>query len=232
VKVFIVDDSRLARAELRNLLRARAEVDVVGEAGDAHSAVAAIEESRPDVLLLDIHMPGADGFALLEKLERVPAVIFVTAYDAHALRAFEVSALDYLMKPVAAERLFQALDKVRAANAEVAPRSRSDHVFVRDGERCWLVRLSEVRLIEVVGNYSRLLVGDERPIVPRPLRHFETRLDPRVFFRANRGQIVNLDWVQGVSPGIGDGFIVKLRDGTEVEVSRRQARELRERLEI
>ncbi len=232
MKVFIVDDARLARAELRTLLRSRPDVEVVGEAGDAARAIEAIEESRPDVLLLDIHMPGADGFELLEKLQRVPAVIFVTAYDAHALRAFEVSALDYLMKPVAAERLFQALDKVKAANSAVPPRSRSDHVFVRDGERCWLVRLSEVRLIEVVGNYSRLLVGDERPIVPRPLRHFETRLDPRVFFRANRGQIVNLDWVQGVAPGVGDGFIVKLRDGTEVEVSRRQARELRERLEI
>ncbi len=234
MKAFIVDDSRLARSELRNLLRARPDTEVVGEAGDAASARAGLAQSQPDVLLLDIHMPGEDGFALLESLEHVPAVIFVTAYDAHALRAFEVNALDYLMKPVAPERLHQALDKVQRASTEPAqaPRSRSDHVFVRDGERCWLVRVSEVRLIEVMGNYSRLMVGPDRPIVQRPLRHFEERLDPRVFVRANRSQIINLDWVQAVAPGVGDGFIVTLRDGTEVEVSRRQARELRERLEI
>jgi len=242
MKIAIVDDSRLARAELREMLAAQGDVHLVGEAANAEEARALIEREHPDLVLLDIHMPGKDGFALLDELERVPAVVFVTAYDEFALRAFEVNALDYLLKPVTPERLQRALAKYAAAAAEgdgergpgggPRVRGRGERIFVRDGERCWFVRLADVRLLSVEGNATRLHFGRDSALLPRSLQYLEQRLDAAVFFRANRQQIVNLDWIERVDPWIGDGLRVVLKCGREVEVSRRQARELREMMEI
>lgn len=242
MRIAIVDDSRLARAELRDMLSTLEDIELIGEAANADEAQALIDRNKPDLVLLDIHMPGKDGFALLDQLEHMPSVIFVTAYDEFALRAFEVNALDYLLKPVTPERLRRALAKFAAQPDDVTDaerpgttprvRGRSERIFVRDGERCWFVRLADVRLLSVEGNYTRLIFGKEQPLLARSLQYLEQRLDPAVFFRANRQQIVNLDWIERVDPSVGDGLLVVLKDGSEVEVSRRQARELREMMEI
>lgn len=238
MRIAIVDDSRLARAELKQMLAQLPHMELVGEAENAQVARELVERTRPDVLLLDIHMPGKDGFALLDELVHVPAVVFVTAYDEFALRAFEVNALDYLLKPVTPERLARALakfgtpDEPEAQDPAPRQRGRSDRIFLRDGERCWFVRLADVRLLSVEGNYTRVHFGRERPLLARSLQYLEERLDASVFFRANRQQIVNLDWIERVDPWIGDGLRVVLKDGTEVEVSRRQARELRDMMEM
>ncbi len=230
MNALLVDDERLARAELRRLLAAHPDVQVVAEAATADEAVRAIETRRPDLVLLDIELAGATGFSVLEKLDWVPAVVFVTAYDQYAVRAFEVSAFDYLLKPVEPERLAAALEKVRrgglAAHPPEAPLGPDSRVFVRDGEKGWFVRLADVVLVEGEGNYARLYFGAEKPLILRSLAALEKRLDPAHFFRANRRQIVGLAHVTDVQPWFA-GALVLRAGGHRVEVSRRQAQKLR-----
>ena len=248
MKVLLVDDSRLARAELRRLLDAFPDVVVAGEARNAEEARAQLAAQRFDLLLLDIHMPGETGFELLASLEAAPPVVFTTAFDAHALRAFEVNALDYLLKPVQEARLAAALDKVRAqlqadgpgnvlkpAPTPAAPAllTGQDQVFVKDGERCWFVRLADVRLFEINGSYTQIYFDQHRPLIPRTLAQLEARLDPKVFFRANRQQIINLHFVAGVEPWFSHSLRLTLRGGAEVvEVSRQQSVRFRELLSL
>src|SRR5580704_9979455 len=221
----IIDDERLARVELRRLLAAHPEVQILGEARGAEEAIQLIGSLAPDLIFLDIEMPGMSGFELLERLEDVPRVIFTTGYDQYAIKAFEVNALDYLMKPIAPERLAAALARVRPPQPA---KMRLEQVFVRDGERCWIVRLADVFLMESEGNYTRLCFGDDRPLIRRSLSSLEEQLDPTTFFRANRRQIVNLKWVQATAVGIGGALIMTLRGGVEVEISRRAAARLRD----
>ncbi len=225
----IVDDERLARVELRRLLAAHPQVQIAGEARGAEEALALVPQLAPDLLFLDIEMPGISGFELLERLEEVPRVIFTTGYDQYAIRAFEVNALDYLLKPIAPERLAAALSRVRPVRPD---RSKLEQVFVREGERCWIVRLSDVFLLESEGNYTRLCFGKERPLIRRSLNALEEQLDSGEFFRANRKQIVNLKWVEQTAAGIGGALILTLRGSAEVEVSRRAATRLREVLSL
>ena len=233
MNIYIVDDSRLARQELKTLLAGITDMQIVGENGDPRVAQQEIDTLRPDLLLLDIDMPGATGFELLESLTHVPAVIFVTAFDAHAVRAFEVNALDYLMKPVVPERLHNALDKVREVHKSKAePRSSDDRIFIRGDERVWLVKLRDIPLLEVVGNHTRVHIGTDRPLVPKSLKQLQDRLDPKLFVRINRAQIVNIEWIESAAPDVGDGLVLKLRNGVTVEVSRRQAQQLEESLRI
>src|SRR6516162_2263892 len=152
MKAILVDDERLARSELRRMLAPHAEIEIAGEARNGAEAESMVRELSPDLIFLDIQMPGMTGFELLERLEDVPQVIFTTAYDEYALKAFEVNALDYLMKPIAPGRLAAALAKVRPRPAP----ARLEQVFVRDGERCWIVRLPDIFLLESVGNYTRV----------------------------------------------------------------------------
>ena len=243
LRILVVDDARLARQELRTLLSELPEVDCVGEAEDVPAARAAIIRLRPDLVLLDIQLPSGSGFDVLDGLDPVPAVVFVTAYDQYAVRAFETNALDYLLKPVAAERLGVALDKARAHLAErnAAPAIDASHpallaaheqVFLREGERCWFVALGEIRRIVVDGNYARVWFRDQNALLARSLTGLESRMQPGLFFRANRNTLVNLRMVRTVEPSIADGYDLGLDDGSHVEVSRRQARELRERLAL
>jgi two-component system LytT family response regulator len=225
MKAVIIDDERLARVELRRLLAAHPGVQIVGEARGAEDAIALIGNLSPDLIFLDIEMPGMSGFEMLERLEDVPRVIFTTGYDQYAIKAFEVNALDYLLKPIASERLAAALERIRPAQPL---KSRLEQVFVRDGERCWIVRLADVFLMESEGNYTRLCFGHDRPLIRRSLSALEEDLDPAMFFRANRRQIVNLNWVQATAVGIGGALITTLRGGMEVEISRRAAARLRE----
>jgi two-component system, LytTR family, response regulator len=230
MRVLVVDDEPLARRELRRLLADFPAVQVVGEAGNIDEARDAIENLSPDLVFLDIQMPGGSGFDLLAQLDRVPRIVFTTAYDQYAVRAFDVNALDYLLKPVEPERLATALRKL-PAEAGPAPRQNAplEQLFIRDGHRCWFVPLREVSLFSSEGNYVRLLWGTERPLLGRSLAALELKLDPQRYFRANRAQIVNLDFIQHVEGGEGGRLHVQLRDGPEIEVSRRQARLFRAR---
>ena len=224
----IIDDERIARQELRRLLAIHPEIQIAGEARAGEEALELIARFRPDVLFLDVRMPGMSGFDLLQQLEDVPQVIFTTAYDEYALKAFEVSALDYLVKPIAPARLAAAVAKLRPR----AAKSRLEQVFVKEGERCWLIRISDIFLLESEGNYTRLHFAKERPLILRSLAALQERLDPSVFFRAGRKHVVNLKWVERVEPGIGGNLLITLRDGTTVEMSRRQSIRLRDAMSL
>jgi two-component system LytT family response regulator len=219
------------------LLRRHPSHTVVGEAANLREALQLVNTLTPDLLLLDIHLPDGSGFDLLEQADFTPKVIFTTAYEQHALQAFEVNALDYLLKPVTAERLEQALDKVEqvanpVAAQQAAGRAADEHLFIRDGERCHFVKYHEIRLLEVDGNYVKLFFRDTRAMLGKSMSYVEERLDSQLFFRANRQQIVNLNYIASIEPWIGDGLMIKMQDGREVDVSRRQTRELKLRLEI
>jgi two-component system LytT family response regulator len=238
LRVLIVDDTRLARQELRTLLAGFPDVECIGEADDVPAAQEAIAKLRPDLVLLDIQMPSGTGFDVLDGLDSAPLVVFTTAYDHYAVRAFEANALDYLVKPVVPERLAAAIARARgrsASNHVVEAREvlgPDDQVFLRDGERCWFVALHEISRVVVDGNYARVWFRDEKAMLARSLSALEARLDPAMFFRANRNTLVNLRMVKNIDLAVGDGYDLTLKDGSVVEVSRRQARELRERLAL
>jgi len=224
MRTLIIDDEPLARWELRRLLRPHPSLVVVGEARDAEEAQRMIRQLNPELLFLDIQMPGPDGFELLESLgTHVPQVIFTTAYHQHALRAFEVNALDYLLKPIAADRLALAIRRLLP--------SRPEQIFVQDGDRCWVARLDEIYLLESEGNYTRLYFGQERPLIRRSLNALERQLDHR-FFRANRRQILSLAWIGQVQPAANGALVVTLRKGLPVTLSRRRADRLRAALRL
>lgn len=226
MKALIIDDTRLARQELQFLLKEMDNIEVVAEAQNADAAEELIKKHDPDLLFLDIQMPGRDGFDLLENLDQAPEVIFTTAYSEYAIKAFEYNALDYLKKPITEERLKVALDKVRERiqDSDKSKKLLNDNsqVFVKDGEKCWFVPLKEIRVFEIWDNYTRIYFEDQKPMIPKTLNYMESRLDPEAFFRANRQQIVNLKWIDKIEPWFSGTIRIYLKDGTEVEVSRRQ----------
>jgi two-component system LytT family response regulator len=239
MKALLVDDERLARNELRRLLAAFPHITIVGEANTAQQARELIGATQPELVFLDVQMPGETGLELLESLELpVPRVIFTTAYDEFAVKAFELNALDYLLKPVDPARLATALARLdeRPTTAPVsAPTGRlvnEDKVFVREGERCWFVEVKTIRLLESEGNYTRVHFADAQPQLFRSLNAMEERLDPKFFFRANRRQIINLAWVEKIEPWFSGGLLVHLKGGAKVELSRRQAQEFREQMSL
>ena len=227
LRVLLVDDERLARAELRRLLKMHPKVEIIGEAASAAEAMAQIAVLAPDLLLLDVQMPGGSGFDLLGALEQAPDVIFCTAYDQYALQAFEVSALDYLQKPVQASRLATALARAGARVQATATSDSARKIFIKDGERCWFVALADIVLFESEGNYARVHFGTEQPLMLRTLNQLEERLPPGQFFRANRRQIVSLAHVTNVEENPADGLDLVLANGALVEVSRRRAQQFR-----
>lgn len=240
MRALIVDDERLARKELMKLLEEHPMIEVVGEAVNAEEAFQMINELNPDLLFLDIQMPGKTGFQLLEMLDSVPLVVFTTAYDEFALKAFEVNALDYLLKPIQPERLSETIaklaEKERARQvAERGPDKKlglNDQVFVKDGERCWFVSLNNVRLFESDGNYIKVYFDNNRPMIHKSLNALDEKLDERAFFRASRKHIVNLSWVEGIESWFNGGLMVRLRGGDKVEVSRRQAAKFKEMMSL
>ncbi len=243
-RALLVDDERLARLDLRRLLRAHAEIEIVGEARDADEAEREIARLRPDVVFLDVQMPGRNGFELLGDLHSPPPVIFTTAHDEHALRAFSFGALDYLLKPVEPERLAQSLARLgskdqassRPEESEPPATARleaSDQVFIKDGERCWFARVEEIQLAESDGEYSRLYFrGKENALLARSLNYLEERLSESLFFRASRQHLVNLRTVARIEAGFGTSLVLKLADGRAVDVSRRRSQLLRERMSL
>ncbi len=239
MKALIIDDERLARTELKRLLNPFKYIKVVGEAVNADDALEKIQQLKPELLFLDIQMPGKNGFEMLEELDSVPTVIFTTAYDEYALKAFEYNALDYLLKPIEPKRLEETVNKlvekkrkkiVRDLDKEIL--SESDQVFVKDGERCWFVKLESVRVFESEGNYVRIYFEDKKPLILRTLNYLDERLDDKTFFRANRKHIVNLKWIANIEPWLNGGLLVKLKDGQKIEVSRRQAIKFKDMLSL
>lgn len=240
MKALLIDDERLARSELRRLLKAHPEIEIVGEAANASQAEEKIRALQPDLIFLDVQMPGRTGFELLADLVDTPRVIFTTAYDQYALKAFDFGALDYLLKPIDPARLTKALARLDSdettadtASATDTPLSENDQVFLKDGDRCWLVKVSEIRLLESEGNYARIYFAENRPLIPRTLQSLETRLDPQHFIRVSRQHIINLRFVRKVEPWFDGGLLLRLGENDpEVKVARRRAHELRERLSL
>jgi len=244
MRAIIIDDERLARTELRKLLQEFPEVEIVDEASNAEEGVQKIETHNPDLVFLDIQMPGKTGFEMLQELDHAPTVVFTTAYDDYALKAFEVNALDYLLKPIEPKRLADAIEKIRkVSNGQSIQRNsvsfsptsmlgEHDQVFVKDGERCWFVRLSEVRLFESVGNYAKVFFGPNKPLILKSLNALEERLDPKVFFRANRKHIVNLQMIEKVESYFNGGLLLELKGGEKIEVSRRQTVKFKEMMSL
>lgn len=234
MKAIIVDDERLARKELMTLLENHPEIEVIDEAINADEALEKIEKQDPDVVFLDIQMPGKTGFELLESLERVPQIIFTTAYDEFALKAFDFNALDYLLKPVQAERLSESIQKisVKPKKGRDKKLGSDDQVFVKDGDKCWFVKLEDVRLFESDGNYIKVYFENFKPMIHKSLNALDERLDDRDFFRASRKHIINLGWVESIDTWFNGGLLVKLKGGEKVEVSRRQSARFREMMSL
>jgi two-component system, LytTR family, response regulator len=240
MKALIIDDERLARKELMKLLEEHPSIEIVGEAMNAEEAIQMVNDLNPDLLFLDIQMPGKTGFQLLEELDAVPFVVFTTAYDEFALKAFEVNALDYLLKPIQAERLSETIAKILEKEKSKVAAVRNadkklglnDQVFVKDGDRCWFVSLSNVRLFESDGNYIKVYFDSNRPMIHKSLNALDEKLDERAFFRASRKHIINLSWVEGIEQWFNGGLMVKLKGGDKVEVSRRQAAKFKDMMSL
>jgi two-component system LytT family response regulator len=243
IRAIIIDDERLARNELKKLLLDFPEIEVIAEATNASEGVEKIDSLNPDLIFLDIQMPGKTGFDMLSELERAPNVIFTTAYDEYALKAFEVNALDYLLKPVEPKRLADALQKLQveedkdlisdhtiSVNRSIL--NEHDQVFVKDGERCWFVKLSDIRLFESVGNYAKVYFGPNKPLILKSLNALEERLDEKVFFRANRKHIVNLRLIEKIEPYFNGGLLLEMKGGEKIEVSRRQTVKFKEMMSL
>jgi two-component system LytT family response regulator len=243
IKTIIIDDERLARNELKKLLMDFPEIEVVAEAANSTEGIEKIDSFNPDLIFLDIQMPGKTGFDMLAELDKTPFVIFTTAYDEYALKAFEVNALDYLLKPVEPKRLADAIQKLHVEedkepiNESDISTNRSilnehDQVFVKDGERCWFVKLSDIRLFESVGNYAKVYFGPNKPLILKSLNALEERLDEKVFFRANRKHIVNLRLIEKIEPYFNGGLLLELKGGEKIEVSRRQTVKFKEMMSL
>ncbi len=243
-RTLIIDDERLAREELKLLLKDYIEIEIIDEARNGEEGIQKINELKPDLIFLDVNMPEMSGFDMLKHLDEIPRVIFVTAYDEYALQAFEVNALDYVMKPVDPDRLKDAVQKLNtneddfvssnsaALTRKNRPLTVNDRVFIKDGEKCWFIELSKVRMLESEGNYVKVYFDGFKPLILRSLNSFEDRLDPEYFFRANRKFIINMQWITKVENWFNGGLQVELREGEKVEISRRQAIRFKELMSL
>jgi two-component system LytT family response regulator len=249
IQALIVDDERLARKRIRSLLKNERDVEVVGECADGAEALAAIRKQSPDLVFLDVQMPEMDGFQVLQEVggDRMPAVVFVTAYDKYALRAFEVHALDYLLKPFDEDRFGEALRRAKeqvlgGSNGELHGRLialiehlRSgeryvDRLLVKASGRVLFLKTEDIDWIEAAGNYVRLHVGKESHLLRETMNTIETRLDPAHFLRIHRSTIVNLDRIKEMQPWFSGEYVVLLKDGTELRLSRGYRDKFDERL--
>jgi len=244
IRTVVIEDSRLAREGLvRMLAEFGDQIDVLGQADNAENALVLIEQLRPELLFLDIHMPGEDGFGLLERLDYTPRIVFTTAYSEHAIRSFDFNTVDYLLKPISPLRLAQALAKL-SGEPELEPDSTeakptldiNSKIFIKDGENCHLVALSSILYIESCKNYVRMYFPDraggaiKNAYVKKSMNQIEERLPRAVFFRASRQHLVNLQAIRSIEESISEGFEVTMLDGKRLEISRRNAGKLRDLL--
>lgn len=241
MKAIVVEDSRLAREGLVRMLSNYPQIQIVGQADTVDSALALVAQWQPELLFLDIHLPGSNSFALLEQLDYLPKVVFTTAYSDYAIRSFDFNTVDYLLKPISQARLEQAVVKLLAAS-ETEPESPiprpvmtlepDSKIFVKDGEQCHLVDLKDILYIESCKNYVQLFFGSHHAFVKKAMTAVEERLPRSLFFRASRQHIVNLRHIIRIEESLSDGYLVRLSNGKELEISRRQASELKELLSL
>jgi two-component system LytT family response regulator len=240
LRAIIVDDEPLARKRLRELLAGRADIELVGEAVDGASAIQAIDDLRPDLVFLDVEMPEATGLDVVERITHDPFVIFTTAYDRYAVAAFELQAIDYLLKPFGEERLARALDRVSTTGdaRSSAHRARAalsmnggavDHLLVRDRGRLVPVAVRDIVRLEAGDDYTSVHTRGRNYLVYLTLQDFERMLDPGRYVRVHRSHIVNIAHVAQFTPADGGRFVLEMTDGTKLPVSRAHAKALRER---
>ena len=228
IRTLVVDDEPVARARMLSLLQDEPDIEIIGECQSGQDAVSAIEHASPDLVFLDIQMPQMDGLQLTRALgDRMPAVVFVTAYDEYALRAFEVHALDYLLKPFSAERFKAALmharqhlSKRRATGARETAPERSDRLVIKSSGRIYFVRTNEIDWCEAAGNYVRLHVGPQTHLVRGTMGYLESQLDPAQFVRVHRSTIVNVDRIHELRSSFNGEYIITLHDKTRLTLSR------------
>jgi len=237
ISAVIVEDSRLARNELKELLKSHADIELVGEAENVDKGVQLIKKTNPELLFLDINMPEKDGFELLELLDDVPITIFTTAFDEYAIKSFEYNALDYLLKPINQKRFDQAMDKVKMrleGTTDIATDenrlNENSQIFIKDGDRCWLLKIGNISHFEIVGNYTRVFFEDEKPMLYKSLNQIEEKLPEAHFFRVNRQQLVNTNYIKDVVPWFNGKLKLTMQNGDEIEVSRRQSYLFKDRM--
>ncbi len=237
IKAVIVEDSRLARNELKELLKSHSDIELIGEAENVDLGYELIQKTHPDLLFLDINMPEKDGFELLKMLDDVPITVFTTAFDEYAIKSFEYNALDYLLKPINEKRFAAAIEKVKSQieareeeNCSSARLTENSQIFIKDGEQCWLVKIGEISHFEIVGNYTRVFFQGHRPMLYKSLNQIEEKLPEGSFFRANRQQIVNTNFIATVVPWFNGKLKLRMQNDDEVEVSRRQSYLFKDRM--
>ncbi|RKS53753.1 LytTR family two component transcriptional regulator [Gillisia mitskevichiae] len=236
----IVEDSRLARNELKELLKAHKEIELLGEAANVDEGLKLINDTKPDLLFLDINMPEKNGFDLLELLDDVPITIFTTAFDEYAIKSFEYNAFDYLLKPINQKRFTSSIEKVfETYNSNKPSESKSEdsfsvdkQIFIKDGEKCWLVKIQDIFMFEIVGNYTRVFFEDNKPMIYKSLGQIEEKLPGDVFFRANRQQLINITHVKKVVSWFNGKLKIEMNSGDEIEISRRQSYLFKEQLSL
>lgn len=233
----IVEDSRLARSELMQLLKKHPEIQLVSEAENVNKALIEIKNHNPDLIFLDINMPEKDGFELLQELDQCPTVIFTTAYDEYAIKAFEYNAFDYLLKPISQKRFDASLERLLPQLTEKQKENRkqltdSSQIFIKEDEKCWMIELKNISLFEIIGNYTSVFFDDKNPLIYKSLNKIEKSLPPELFFRANRQQIINLKHIKNVEVWFKGTLKITLNNGTEIEISRRQSQQFKQLLEI
>ncbi len=227
IKTILVDDEHLALAELQTMLKKHADIEVVDTALNAMEAATKINEQKPQLIFLDINMPGKSGFDLLQDLDEAPYVIFVTAYDQFAIKAFEVNALDYILKPANTDRLTEAIEKAKKQISHIKSTENKltidKRIFIKDGELCFFVPLEEIFLIESVGNYARIYYQNKKPLLHKSLSYLEEKLPDSHFFRAGRQFIINTHFIKNISPFFNNALQVEMQNGTKIDISQRQS---------
>ncbi len=237
ITAIIVEDSRLARVELKELLKNHKEIKVIAEAENVDKAFQLITEKNPTLIFLDINMPEKDGFQLLEMLDKIPIVVFTTAYDEYAIKSFEYNAFDYLLKPINKDRFAKTIHKLlpfleKKQKEDIKVLTKNSQIFIKEGEKCWMIALKEIILFEIIGNYTRVFFENNKPMIYKSLNQVEEKLPKGLFFRANRQQIINLQEITKVTPWFNGKLKVNLTNDVEVEISRRRSLEFRQTLEF
>jgi two-component system, LytTR family, response regulator len=249
IRTLVVDDEPMARERILSLLSQETDVEVIGQCSDGVQAVSAIQQLAPELVFLDVQMPAVDGFGVIQQVgaDRMPMVVFVTAYDEYALQAFEVHALDYLLKPFGRDRLQQCLDHARhqrdrhragelgksllALVHDFRPdQKKQERLVVKSGGRVFFVRTEDIEWIEAAGNYVRLHMKDQSHLFRETMNQMEARLDAQRFFRIHRSRIVNTERIKELQPWFNGEYVVVLQNGTQLRLSRSYREKLEERL--
>jgi len=230
IKSIIVEDSELAQIELVNLLKSNSQIEVIGIAENGSKAIQLINDLNPDLVFMDIHLPDMDGFEVLNEINVLPQIIFTTAYDEYAIKSFDFNTIDYLLKPIKASRLTKAIDKIKSTEKDKPTLTIDNSIFIKDSDNYYIAQLKDIELFHTEGNYTKIFFNDKKPLLHKPLNKIEQRLDPNLFFRINRQEIININHIKKVDKWFKGKLKLTLTNGLEVEVSDRQSVKLKQLL--